>query len=149
MPKKNTTAAKQRDRKVANINTNPETTASEVLKMATNAAAATEEEVPTANTTGTPTTNEVVEVDWEKVQHIFEYKKNVEGLETYFSNLCLQFEKNKANLMSQILYGQNDLYAMALDLQKSLNIDDSLTYELKLPVNEGEKGYFLRRDGQS
>jgi hypothetical protein len=48
--------------------------------------------------------------------------------------------------MTQIVYGQNDLYNMAQNLQKSKNIDDSLTYELKLPAAPGEKGYFLRKD---
>ena len=60
--------------------------------------------------------------------------------------MCLQFEKEKINLMTQITYGQSDLYSMAQDLQKSKNIDESLTYELKLPTESGQKGFFVRKD---
>jgi len=90
--------------------------------------------------------DEVVEVDWENIQPVFEFRQKLENLETYFSSMCLQFEKNKANLMNQIVYGQSDLFTMAQDLQKSLNVSESLTYELKLPTSPGEKGYFLRKD---
>jgi|TARA_B100000282_G_scaffold273178_1_gene228967 hypothetical protein len=93
-----------------------------------------------------PTTNEVVEVEWEKIQPVFEFRQRLVNLETHFSNMCLQFEKNKANLMNQIVYGQADLYAMAENLQKDLNVNENLTYELKLPATPGEKGYFLRKD---
>jgi hypothetical protein len=100
----------------------------------------------TANTTNTNTNTEVVEVDWEKVQPVFEFRQKLQDLEAYFSSMCLQFEKNKVNLMNQIVYGQNDLYTMAQNLQKDLNVSENLTYELKLPATPGEKGYFLRKD---
>tara|TARA_R100001510_G_C7652306_1_gene210096 strand:+ start:1764 stop:2147 length:384 start_codon:yes stop_codon:yes gene_type:complete len=93
-----------------------------------------------------PQTEEVIEIEWEEVQHIHEFRNKIVDLENYFSNMCLTYEKNKANLMTQIVYGQNDLYNMAQSLQKSKNIDESLTYELKLPSSPGEKGYFLRKD---
>ena len=89
---------------------------------------------------------EIIEVEWENVRPIFEFRQKIEELETYFANMCLQFEKNKANMISQITYGQNDLYMMAEQLQKSKNIDSTLTYELKLPSSIGEKGYFVRKE---
>jgi hypothetical protein len=98
------------------------------------------------NNPPTTTSNEIVEVEWEKIQPVFEFKQKLENLEAYFSNMCLQFEKNKANLMNQIVYGETDLYTMAQNLQKDLNVSDNLTYELKLPATPGEKGYFLRKD---
>ena len=97
-------------------------------------------------TSNPPNTGEIVEVDWEKVQPVFEFRQRLANLEAHFSNMCLQFEKNKTNLMNQIVYGQADLYSMAQTLQKDLNVNENLTYELKLPVNAGEKGYFLRKD---
>ena len=111
----------------------------------------TEETTTTSENTETTTTNintntEVVEIDWEKVQPVFEFRQKLQDLETYFSSMCLQFEKSKANLMNQIVYGQNDLYTMAQNLQKDLNVSENLTYELKLPATPGEKGYFLRKD---
>tara|TARA_B100000131_G_C18073355_1_gene595392 strand:- start:704 stop:1081 length:378 start_codon:yes stop_codon:yes gene_type:complete len=89
---------------------------------------------------------EIIDIEWEQVQPIFEFKARLEDLEAYFANMCLQFEKEKINLMTQITYGQNDLYSMAQELQKSKNIDESLTYELKLPTESGQKGFFVRKD---
>ena len=89
---------------------------------------------------------EVIEIEWENVKHIFEFRQRLQEVEDYFANMCLQFEKSKANLMSQITFGQTDLYSMAEELQKAQNIDSNLTYELKLPSTEGEKAYFLRKD---
>ena len=116
-------------------------------------AKATKKEIPlnetnteTQETTDGPQAGEIIEVEWEQVQPLFEFKTKLQNLETYFSNMCLQFEKNKANLMNQIVYGQADLYSMAQNLQNSLNVDENLTYELKLPANDGEKGYFVRKD---
>lgn len=95
-----------------------------------------------------PKTGDVIEVEWESLEHIFEFRNKLINLENYFSNMCLQFEKNKANIMSQITYGENDLYGMAKTLQNSMNVSSELMYELKLPSNPGEKGYFIRKDEQ-
>jgi len=89
---------------------------------------------------------EIIEVEWDKVSHVFEFREKLINLENYFANMCLQFEKNKANMMNQIMYGQTDLYTMAQSVQKDLNIDENLTYELKLPTNPGEKGFFVRKE---
>lgn len=129
---KKTATAKSKQENVVNINdtttTETETTANETV------------------TDENAVSHEIVEVEWTDIKNIFEFKERVQEMETYFSNMCLQFEKNKANLMTQILYGQNDLYNMAQTLQKSKNIDQSITYELKLPTQSGEKGYFIRKE---
>ena len=131
---KKTATAKSKQENVVNINdtttTETETTANETV------------------TDENAVSHEIVEVEWADIKNIFEFKERVQEMETYFSNMCLQFEKNKANLMTQILYGQNDLYNMAQTLQKSKNIDQSITYELKLPTQSGEKGYFIRKEEQ-
>ena len=106
----------------------------------------TETENTTTTETEEATSTEIVEVNWDQVQPVFEFKQRLANLESHFSSMCLQFEKNKTNLMNQIVYGQADLYAMAQRLQKDLNVNENLTYELKLPSNPGEKGYFLRKD---
>ena len=69
-----------------------------------------------------------------------------EIMEAYFANMCLQYEKEKINIVNQITYGHNDMYMMAQEIQKSKNIDENLTYELKLPTAEGEKAFFVRKD---
>ena len=110
----------------------------------------TEEEVTTSETATTEETtaisDEIVEIPWESVEDIFNFKQKLENLENYFSDMCLTFEKNKASLMAQIMYGQSDLYNMAQTLQKGFNVNTEITYELKLPQKEGEKGYFVRKD---
>ncbi len=104
------------------------------------------EEAAVDNVDDSVNRGEIIDIEWEQVQPIFEFKARLEEIEAYFANMCLQFEKEKINLMTQITYGQNDLYAMAQDLQKSKNIDESLTYELKLPTESGQKGFFVRKD---
>ena len=123
-----------------NTNTASDATTTPVIDNTTEAA-----DIANANIQSSKN-EEVVEVDWESIQPVFEFRQKLQNLETYFSSMCLQFEKNKANLMNQIVYGQSDLYTMAQDLQKSLNVSENLTYELKLPTSPGEKGYFLRKD---
>ena len=90
--------------------------------------------------------SEIIDVEWSDIKTIFEFKQKLEDLEGYFANMCLHFEKEKVNIMTQITYGQNDLFMMAQQLQKSMNIDENLTYELKLPQEEGQKGFFVRKD---
>jgi hypothetical protein len=123
-----------------NTNTASDATTSPVIDNTTEAV-----DIANANIQSSKN-EEVVEVDWESIQPVFEFRQKLQNLETYFSSMCLQFEKNKANLMNQIVYGQSDLFTMAQDLQKSLNVSENLTYELKLPTSPGEKGYFLRKD---
>ena len=89
---------------------------------------------------------EIIDIEWEQVQPIFEFKARLEDIEAYFANMCLHFEKEKSNIITQINYGQNDLYMMAQQLQKTLNVDETLTYELKLPSEHGQKGFFVRKD---
>ena len=138
MPRKST-----KTKNIKLVDENVETTDTQATQEVTTEEITTEAtETPTAN----PNRGEIIDVEWEQVQPIFEFKKRLEELETYFGNMCVHFEKEKANIISQITYGQNDLYMMAQQIQKSKNIDESLTYELKLPTTFGEKGFFVRKD---
>jgi|TARA_Y100000287_G_scaffold184056_1_gene184232 hypothetical protein len=89
---------------------------------------------------------EIIDLEWDQIQPIFEFRERLVNLENYFARMCLEFEKNKANLMNQIVYGEADLYAMAQSLQKEANVNENLSYELKLPTEPGEKGFFVRKD---
>ena len=139
-----------------NTNTT-ETTTNVTEDTVTNTEAETTTTTDTSNIEATRTANdttttaeanrgEIIEVEWESVKHIYEFRQKLQEMENYFANMCLRFEKDKANIMSQITFGQNDLYTMAEQLQKSHNVDTNLTYELKLPASTGEKGYFLRKE---
>ena len=126
-----------------------ETTATETTEATTTTTTETGEATrASTEATATAGTNrgEIIEVEWENVKHIYEFRQKLQDMEQYFASMCLKFEKDKANIMSQITFGQNDLYTMAEQLQKSHNVDTTLTYELKLPANTGEKGYFLRKE---
>tara|TARA_B100000963_G_scaffold326152_1_gene312963 strand:+ start:173 stop:598 length:426 start_codon:yes stop_codon:yes gene_type:complete len=141
MPRKSTKKAKP-----AEQNTNTTTTTTETTEdITTPPTRTTSDEV---NETGETVRDEIIDIDWETIRPVYEMKNQVKQMEQYFANMCLEFEKSKANLISQITYAQNDLYIMAQTIQKSKNIDESLTYELKLPANPEEKGYFLRKDSQ-
>lgn len=119
-------------------------TAKKQENIETNNVTDIQQEIPTEE--NVTNRGEIIEVEWENVKPIFEFRQKIEEMESYFANMCLQFEKSKANMISQITYGQNDLYMMAEQLQKSKNIDSKLTYELKLPSSAGEKGYFVRKE---
>ena len=138
MPRKST-----KTKNIKLVEENVETTDAQTTQEVTAEETVTEN-ITTTNTD--PNRGEIIDVEWEQVQPIFEFKKKLEELETYFGNMCIHFEKEKANIISQINYGQNDLYMMAQQVQKSKNIDESLTYELKLPTEFGEKGFFVRKD---
>ena len=138
MPRKST-----KTKNIKLVEENVETTDTQTTQEVTAEETVTEN-ITTTNTD--PNRGEIIDVEWEQVQPIFEFKKKLEELETYFGNMCIHFEKEKANIISQINYGQNDLYMMAQQVQKSKNIDESLTYELKLPTEFGEKGFFVRKD---
>ena len=105
-----------------------------------------QQEVETQTEDTGPNRGEIIDVEWEEVQGLFMFKKRLEEMEAYFANMCLQYEKEKVSIMNQITYGHNDMYMMAQEIQKTKNIDENLTYELKLPTAEGEKAFFVRKD---
>ena len=69
------------------------------------------EETTNENVDDSVNRGEIIDIEWEQVQPIFEFKARLEDIEAYFANMCLQFEKEKINLMTQITYGQSDLYS--------------------------------------
>ena len=124
------------------------TTKTKNIKLVEKEEAQIETEQPVEAAPAPTETNrgEIIDVEWESVKEIFEFKNELANLEQYFANMCLHFEKEKSNIITQIGYGQNDLYVMAQQLQKTLNVDETLTYELKLPSEHGQKGFFVRKD---
>ena len=89
---------------------------------------------------------EIIEVSWEDLQEVFLVRERLNSVESYFASMCLQFEKNKISLVSEISNLEKDMYQMANLLKDSKKIDSSFAYELKLPATSGEKGYFIRKD---
>tara|TARA_B100000123_G_C25602050_1_gene371882 strand:+ start:82 stop:420 length:339 start_codon:yes stop_codon:yes gene_type:complete len=99
-----------------------------------------EEEVQTENK------DEIVEVPWEEVKSIFEVREALRDVDSRFSQLLLNYEKQKAAFLARSHELETFLYEQGSTLREKMQMDTSLAYELKLPANEGEKAYFLRKD---
>lgn len=143
MPKKSTKNVKLVEETIAEETTTQETSTTTTKQTG---------KTPTPDATKAPPSivrDEIIDIEWETIRPVYEMKQRISEIEQYFANTCLEYEKIKANLISQITYGQNDMFIMAQTIQKSKNIDENLTYELKLPANPEEKGYFLRKDDSS
>ena len=91
-------------------------------------------------------TDEVIEVPWPDAEQIFMLKSRLLNLEDYLADFMLSYEKRKASLLSQISTMERSIYESADFLRKKINIDPSVPYELKIPQQQGEKAYFLRKD---
>ena len=104
------------------------------------------QEVESTEETQEPTTNDIVEIEWELVRETYENRATLIQTEQYFSNMLLQHEKRKAEILGEVARLESNLYTRASALREELNLSQELTYELKLPQKEGEKAYFLRKE---
>ena len=93
-----------------------------------------------------PKTQEVVEVEWEDVKEILSVRAAFMQTETYLSRLLLDTEIQKSKLLDRLNQLEIGMYELGAQLKSEKGIDDDLTYELKLPASEGEKGYFIRKE---
>ena len=90
--------------------------------------------------------DEVVELSWEEVKPIVILRSNLQHTERELASMMVAYEKRKLQLLDQISTLEEALMERATALQDSKNIDETLTYELKLPLEADEKGYFIRKD---
>lgn len=93
-----------------------------------------------------PRTDEVIDVEWGEVEQLFRVNTYSKQLESQLAEMCLRHEKMKQNLLSRISECETFMFNSGTSLKDSCNIDPNLTYELKLPNQEGEKAFFLRKD---
>ena len=91
------------------------------------------------------TNEEVIEVSWEDVKEIFQVREALKDVDARFSDLLLNYEKQKAAFLARSQELEAFLYEQGTNLRNSMQIDPTITYELKLPANQGEKAYFLRK----
>lgn len=90
--------------------------------------------------------SEIVEVEWENLETLFKGKQMQNELNAQLANLCLQHERNKFQMLGQLQELDTFLYQQGSALKDGSNIDPELTYELKLPTEAGQKGFFIRKD---
>ena len=60
--------------------------------------------------------------------------------------MMLDFERKKAAFMHRARELETSMYSAGAELRNTKQIDQQLTYELKLPAAVGEKAYFIRKD---
>ena len=91
-------------------------------------------------------TDEIVEIEWEKAKEIFAIRYALIELESNLSSMMLAFEKKKAALLHRSRELEAAMYQAGQNLRHEKNLDETLSYELKLPAEQGEKAYFVRKD---
>ena len=103
-------------------------------------------ELENTTTEETTSTEGVIELEWEEVQEIFEIRKALVGVESALSSMMLEFEKRKAAFLHRARELEASMYQAGGELRLKKQLNEELTYEVKLPSVEGEKGYFIRKD---
>ena len=88
----------------------------------------------------------VVEVQWEELEHLVQLNSTLNETENYLAKLLLEMEKRKISILKRVQDLQTTLYSAGEQLRNAKGIDESHTYELKLPTSQGEKGYFIRKE---
>ena len=105
-----------------------------------------EPEVQEEQEAATPSEEGVVEVSWEDIQPVIEVRTDFEKLREEFSHRLLSFERMKERTLDTLNKMEEHMYRVATELRHANGIPDGVQYELKLPTNEGEKAYFIRKD---
>lgn len=91
-------------------------------------------------------TDEVIDVEWQEVEQIYRVNEYSKQLDEQLSDLCLRYEKTKQNILKRISECEVFLFNSGSKLKDGQGIDPQVTYELKLPKQEGEKAFFVRKD---
>ena len=107
---------------------------------------AAEEAAEEASDTEELFSESVLELTWDETKDIAQARTLLQETESQLSRMMIQFEKQKANLLDRFSKLESFVFQSATALKDAKKINPELTYELKLPQNEGEKGYFIRKD---
>ena len=92
------------------------------------------------------TAPEVVEIEWEEIQEVLGIREAMLDAEDQLSRWLLEVEKQKTKSLHRVNQLEKALYSAGVQLRDSKGVSGDVTYELKLPTSEGEKGYFIRKD---
>ena len=107
---------------------------------------AAEEAVEEASDTEELFSESVLELTWDETKDIAQARTLLQETESQLSRMMIQFEKQKANLLDRFSKLESFMFQSATALKDAKKINPELTYELKLPQNDGDKGYFIRKD---
>ena len=103
-------------------------------------------ETPEQDQPAEQSTSEIVEVEWNEIEEVFDLKRTLSETEEYTSQFLLNYEKSKQRLFLRMETIENALFEAARRVKQQKSIPPELTYELKLPQSPGEKAYFIRKD---
>lgn len=93
-----------------------------------------------------PTTDEIVEIEWEQIKQVFAIRYALIELDSNLSSMMIAYEKKKAAMLKRSADLESAMMQEGQRLRAEKNLDEELTYELKLPAEQGEKAYFIRKD---
>lgn len=105
----------------------------------------TEENTELQKTTESNESPEIIEIEWEEIEQIYNLRQNHTVMEQNLAILCIDHEKSKHRLVEHITKSEVALNELGLNLLESKGIDTTKTHELKLPNSPGEKAYFVRK----
>ena len=108
----------------------------------------TEENTTTTDTTSQEVSTDAeakIEVSWEQVLPVV--KKVLEKNEAVstFGRLLIEAESKKDALKERIISENRELQNLLEDLKTVLEVPDDENWELDLPDNEGEPGFFVKK----
>jgi len=93
--------------------------------------------------------SEVVEVPWESLQDTYQLREALKETQAYLSDFLLQSERRKRRLLAELDNIERAMYESASAIRDDFALNAEWTYEFKLPTEEGEKGYFVRKERPS
>ena len=88
---------------------------------------------------------EIVEDEGEEVEQIVAARDRRVEIDKILSSMLLEYEKRKQGLLLESLQVGDYMYQLGQELRDKKNISSEFTYQLTLPKNPGEKGYFIRK----
>ena len=90
-------------------------------------------------------TPEVVEIAWEEVQDLISIRRELQETQSVLQQMMLEYERRKRSMLVHMEALEGEVYNEASTLQEKYSVNPEWTYELKLPQQEGEKAYFVRK----
>ena len=96
-------------------------------------------------TEATEVTQEKIEVSWEQVLPVVRKVLEKNEAVSTFGRLLIEAESKKDALKERIISENRELQTLLDDLKTVLEIPEGEGWELDLPDNEGDSGFFVKK----
>lgn len=101
------------------------------------------------NTNTTEETNEAttekIEVSWEQVLPVVRKVLEKNEAVSTFGRLLIEAESKKDALKERIISENRELQSLLEDLKTVMEVPEGENWELDLPDNEGDPGFFIKK----